>query len=208
LHLFSDDVFTCVRAGQTVTHERSTNSKPPSISSSSRSLSEDYRNFVSCRLLQKQQIDQQHQACVEEWLCFNHKDYKKARSIPWCSCSSSSKHVVSAVHPSVNELQWLDGQFWGLCSGMTVTHFPLYVNIMVHKFSLCFWIIPHSFLYESVSQWNTFITWWRRSTEPSENKCLAWSTEASLSHTVLILWEEIKWDQADWITGNHVLPTA
>jgi len=93
----------------------------------------------------------------------------------------SSKHVVSAVHPSVNELQWLDGQFWGLCSGMTVTHFPLYVNIMVHKFSLCFSIIPHSFLYESVSQWNTFITWWRRSTEPSENKCLAWSTEASLS---------------------------
>jgi len=31
-HLFSDDVFTSVRAGQPVTHRRSTNSKPqPSI---------------------------------------------------------------------------------------------------------------------------------------------------------------------------------
>lgn len=79
-----------------------------------------------------------------------------------------------------------------VCALEWVTHFPLYVNII--------WSTSEVF----VSHWNTFITCYRSSTEPIENK----HTEACLAPRLSsTLWDEIKWHlldsdtQADQITG-------
>lgn len=96
-----------------------------------------------------------------------------AASIPW----SSSKHVVSPIHPSVND-------------PTAIRRFVLWNEWPTFLCMSILWSTSAVFVFH----WNTFITCYRRSTEPIENK----RTEACLAPRLSsTLWDEIKWHPLD-----------